>query len=100
VAGNDPWDGRTLEWSIPSPPPHYNFAEIPIVTSLDDWWHKKYGSIGHDAAHAAAPHLAPMAGGAVGHLEHEQHGDGEHHEVHVHMPDSSYFPIVFAAGMF
>ena len=27
----DPWDGRTLEWSIPSPPPEYNFAEIPEV---------------------------------------------------------------------
>ena len=25
----DPWDGRSLEWSIPSPPPEYNFAEIP-----------------------------------------------------------------------
>ena len=27
-ASADPWDGRTLEWSIPSPPPEYNFAEI------------------------------------------------------------------------
>ena len=26
---DDPWDGRSLEWSIPSPPPEYNFAEIP-----------------------------------------------------------------------
>ena len=29
IAGADPWDGRSLEWSIPSPPPEYNFAEIP-----------------------------------------------------------------------
>src|SRR4029434_10757990 len=42
VAGNDPWDGRTLEWSIPSPPPEYNFAEVPEVESRDDWWHRKY----------------------------------------------------------
>ncbi len=34
----DPWDGRTLEWSLPSPPPHYNFARIPIVHSRDAWW--------------------------------------------------------------
>ena len=25
-SGDDPWDARTLEWSIPSPPPPYNFA--------------------------------------------------------------------------
>jgi cytochrome o ubiquinol oxidase subunit 1 len=31
----DPWDGRSLEWSIPSPPPAFNFARIPIVDQLD-----------------------------------------------------------------
>jgi cytochrome o ubiquinol oxidase subunit 1 len=39
----DPWDGRTLEWSIPSPPPHYNFAIIPTVTGRDAFWDTKYG---------------------------------------------------------
>lgn len=34
----DPWDGRTLEWSLPSPAPHYNFARIPVVHSRDAWW--------------------------------------------------------------
>jgi cytochrome o ubiquinol oxidase subunit 1 len=33
----DPWDGRTLEWSIPSPPPAYNFARTPVVHELDAW---------------------------------------------------------------
>lgn len=37
----DPWDGRTLEWSIPSPPPFYNFAVTPTVEHLDDFWVKK-----------------------------------------------------------
>lgn len=37
----DPWDGRTLEWSLPSPVPVYNFAKIPEVTSRDDFWEKK-----------------------------------------------------------
>ena len=41
-AGGDPWDARTLEWSIASPPPHYNFVEIPKVNNIDDWWYKKY----------------------------------------------------------
>ncbi|TDL79884.1 cytochrome ubiquinol oxidase subunit I [Palleronia sediminis] len=31
----DPWDGRTLEWATPSPPPHYNFAVIPEITGRD-----------------------------------------------------------------
>ena len=37
----DPWNGRTLEWSIPSPAPHYNFAVLPEVTHRDEWWYRK-----------------------------------------------------------
>lgn len=37
----DPWDGRTLEWSTSSPPPFYNFAIIPTVTSRDPFWEMK-----------------------------------------------------------
>jgi cytochrome o ubiquinol oxidase subunit 1 len=34
----DPWNGRTLEWSVPSPAPHYNFAITPVVTDRDQFW--------------------------------------------------------------
>jgi cytochrome o ubiquinol oxidase subunit 1 len=34
----DPWDGRTLEWSIPSPAPYYNFAITPNVETRDSFW--------------------------------------------------------------
>jgi cytochrome o ubiquinol oxidase subunit 1 len=37
----DPWNGRTLEWSIPSPPPEYNFAVIPEVHDHDPFWTMK-----------------------------------------------------------
>ncbi len=37
----DPWNGRTLEWSVPSPAPAYNFAILPVVHSLDAFWHQK-----------------------------------------------------------
>lgn len=37
----DPWDGRTLEWSVPSPAPYYNFAIQPQVTTRDAFWHAK-----------------------------------------------------------
>ena len=33
----DPWDGRALEWSIPSPPPAYNFAVLPQVAARDEF---------------------------------------------------------------
>ncbi len=39
----DPWDGRTLEWSVPSPAPHYNFARLPIVSTRDAWYEAKHG---------------------------------------------------------
>jgi cytochrome c oxidase subunit 1 len=42
VAGNDPWDAWTLEWSTPSPPPAYNFAEDPVVTSARPLWDIKH----------------------------------------------------------
>ncbi|WP_442602321.1 cytochrome aa3 quinol oxidase subunit I [Paenibacillus sp. KN14-4R] len=37
----DPWDARTLEWSTPSPIPHYNFAITPVVDGLDSFWFAK-----------------------------------------------------------
>ncbi len=37
----DPWNGKTLEWSIPSPAPFYNFATTPIVHSHDFYWDVK-----------------------------------------------------------
>lgn len=37
----DPWNGRTLEWSIPSPAPYYNFAIQPTVTDRDAFWAEK-----------------------------------------------------------
>jgi cytochrome c oxidase subunit I+III len=38
LAGNDPWGGDTLEWSTTSPPPPYNYAVIPYVTSPYPMW--------------------------------------------------------------
>ena len=72
-AGNDPWDARTLEWSIPSPPPPYNFINVPHVDALDDWWYKK---------------------------QHGGTGESRDPSAHPHMPDPSYFPIIMGVGMF
>jgi cytochrome c oxidase subunit I len=42
IAGNDPWDAWTLEWSTSSPPPDYNYATIPVVRSRRPLWDIKH----------------------------------------------------------
>ncbi len=84
--GNDPWDGRTLEWSIPSPPPHYNFAKIPQVHGLDPFWHEKYIE---DRDGRPVPIPAGAAHGA-------NEDDVDPHNIR--MPSPSYFPLVAALG--
>ena len=82
-AGNDPWDGRTLEWSIPSPPPEYNFAEIPTVKERDSFWAQKYSE---DQEGRPIPKVQGAA--------------QEKQETHnIHMPSPSYFPILLSAGL-
>ena len=79
LAGNDPWDARTLEWSIPSPPPEYNFAEIPTVYDRDDWWARKRREVRR---------AVPVAGGS---------GYDEGHGIH--LPQPSYWPIIVSIGI-
>ncbi|HEY3743466.1 MAG TPA: cytochrome ubiquinol oxidase subunit I, partial [Bryobacteraceae bacterium] len=42
IAGHDPWDAWTLEWSTTSPPPVYNFSRIPVVHSRRPLWDVKH----------------------------------------------------------
>jgi heme/copper-type cytochrome/quinol oxidase subunit 1 len=37
-AGDNPWDAATLEWLAASPPEHYNFARMPIVSTREPLW--------------------------------------------------------------
>jgi cytochrome c oxidase subunit 1 len=92
-AGEDPWDGRTLEWTIPSPPPHYNFAKIPVVHGIDAFWHEKYVEDPN-----GRPVPIPAGAAAVAHGD-EGHGAG-HDEGHdIHMPAPSYWPLIAAIGL-
>ncbi|MGH2584607.1 MAG: cytochrome c oxidase subunit I [Dehalococcoidia bacterium] len=88
-AGNDPWDARTLEWTIPSPPPEYNFKEIPVVRARDPFWHDKYVD-----PLTTAPN--DQADGTHGDEEPEEEAHGHHG---IHMPSPSYFPLIAAFGM-
>jgi cytochrome c oxidase subunit 1 len=78
AAPADPWDGRTLEWSIPSPPPEYNFKEIPTVYAIDDWWATKRRLV---------PRAVPVSGGSG------ENGHG------IHLPQPSYWPIIVSIGL-
>jgi cytochrome c oxidase subunit 1 len=89
-AGADPWDARTLEWTIPSPPPHYNFREIPQVHSLDDFWHQKY-------AEDPSGKPVPVPAGAAVATHGEDDDDFDEHSIH--MPDPSYMPLIAALGL-
>ncbi len=43
----DPWNGRSLEWATPSPPPAFNFPVLPNVTGEDAYWGIKQRAIEH-----------------------------------------------------
>ena len=76
---HDPWDAPGLEWSIASPPPPYNFAEIPRVEGRDHYWIVK-----DRAREEGNPITGPEA---------------PVDPASIHMPSPSYWPIITAAGV-
>lgn len=53
----DPWNGRTLEWTMSSPAPVYNFAVTPTVQELDQFWYEKEH---HSGQHTVTPSYQPI----------------------------------------
>ncbi|MFN8532416.1 MAG: cytochrome c oxidase subunit I [Dehalococcoidia bacterium] len=78
VAGANPWGGGTLEWSIPSPPPVYNFATLPVVRSLYTLWD------GPNDSRLTRPAVVTTAA---------------QDEPHIHLPNPSFWPLVTALGL-
>ena len=53
IAGDDPWEGNTLEWATSSPPPPYNFDRLPEIRSERPLFDQRHGC--SQAATVAAP---------------------------------------------
>lgn len=72
-ASADPWDGRTLEWSIASPPPVYNFKQTPLVRGIDALWLEKM------AGNKGITPAEPLSD--------------------IHMPSPSILPVLMTLGL-
>ncbi len=84
----DPWDARSLEWMTSSPPKEHNFDSIPVVHSLDEFFHRKYEE-NHETGE-----LTKVATAEEVLADLEAHADA-----HIHMPSPSYWPIVLALAL-
>lgn len=56
----DAWNGRTLEWSVASPAPLYNFAQLPTVEVLDQFWMDKEHHRAEGHMHLKEIHYEPI----------------------------------------
>ena len=84
-AGYNPWDASTLEWTTPSPPPHYNFAVVPEVDRRDPLWHPYVRRQERDDGEEP--------GGVWPRRQPEVPPEP------VHMPRPSFWPLVLALGL-
>ena len=119
IAGNDPWGAGTLEWSISSPPPEYNFARIPRVTSRYPMWDMKTPALTAEVPHTlrgdsrldvdvAGQHAANGHPNPVGNEPKQLAESGMHIELAtgesakdlgIPMPNPTIKPLICAFGM-
>jgi cytochrome c oxidase subunit 1/cytochrome c oxidase subunit I+III len=93
AAGPNPWDAYTLEWSVPSPTPPYNFAIVPQVATRHPLWEERLGE---------SVHRSILDEGLV--LDHEKEAlavtslDAQP-EVIMKMADDSLAPVLLTVAM-
>jgi cytochrome c oxidase subunit I+III len=92
-AGNDPWNGETLEWATTSPPPEYNFETVPTVRSREPMWDQPEL---HDGPQPPDLGGRSLAGGHLTLSTGFVDGDPQ---VVVHMPRRSPWPLFLTLAM-
>jgi cytochrome c oxidase subunit I len=92
-AGDNPWDASTLEWSMPSPPPSYNFVVLPEIASRHPLWEDRLDE---------GPERSSLATGMLLDQGRETIGtgalDGEP-DVILKMPGDSYAPFFLTVAI-
>jgi cytochrome c oxidase subunit I len=102
VAGDNPWGAPTLEWAMASPPPVYNFREIPVVHSRMPLWEKDPSLTpalaqgeeekGYDEVTFGGAHVGEVP--TLG-----DRNKMSAHDLGIHLPPPSYWPIVVGMGI-
>jgi cytochrome c oxidase subunit I+III len=93
-SGANPWDAPTLEWSVPSPPPPYNFAVLPTIASRHPLWEERLDEGSGRSRLRSGPVLAvnDRETFATSPL------DAEPTAV-MRMPEDSYLPLALAVSL-
>jgi cytochrome c oxidase subunit I len=89
----DPWDARTLEWTIPSPTPVYNFAQTPVVHAVDDFWHRKYTEDDEGRLQRIPKSDEELA------EERRREEEAVANAGSIHLPSPSFYPIITSIGL-
>jgi cytochrome c oxidase subunit 1/cytochrome c oxidase subunit I+III len=97
-AGEDPWQGDSLEWSTTSPPPHYNFAAVPVVASRHPLWDQQPLTVAQSGPDEATRGLGPA--GALLRETPITTGLDARPEGNLSIPKETYLPFILAAGLF
>jgi cytochrome c oxidase subunit 1/cytochrome c oxidase subunit I+III len=86
----NPWDAPSLEWSIPSPPPAYNFQVIPVVASRYPLWEDRLNE-GPERSSVNTGMLLDQGRETIGTTALDSEPD-----VILRMPGDSYMPLLLA----
>ncbi len=92
IASANPWDAPTLEWSVPSPPPPYNFAVIPTVASRHPLWEGRVSTSERSSLERGL--LLDAGKETIGSTPLDAHAD-----MILEMPEDSFAPLLLSLGL-
>ena len=94
AAAANPWDAPTLEWSVASPPPVYNFGVIPVVASRHPLWEGRLSHTGVTGSSVEQGLLLDHGKETIATTAVDAQPD-----LILEMPDDSFAPLVLTVGV-